>query len=666
MNIAGQTICLNMIVKNEAAVILRCLDSVLPFIDHWVIVDTGSTDGTQDIIRAHLHHLPGELHQRPWRDFAHNRSEALVLARGKADFTLIIDADDAMEFALGLQIPPLTADCYTIDIQDVDMLYRRTQMVRGDQPWRYEGVLHEFLTCNDARSPQHLSAIRMRRNHDGARRRDPKTYQRDAAILEATLLTETNPFLLARYRFYLGQSYKDCREPAKALPHYLARADMGYWQDEVFISLYRAAQMKEALGHPERDVIDTYLRATDALPGRVEALYAASRFCRHRRRYQEGYEIAKRGQGIRAPSDGLFVETAVYETGLLDELAINAYWAGRYQESLDLCLTILATGKLTGADTQRVVANARHAADKLPRDVTPVSVGADGFAEQHVLVPARPLRSRLTEAPRVLLTIPPDRDERSLPLYLACIEALDYPKTAIVLQLCSDGPVEPILRNWVNRIGDQYAHVLFNPVDETNDVESSCPDKQHAERRARDDSLKSGAKHDCDFYFVADGGTFLRRCTLNELVALDLPIVAPFLRSIQPAARYSNYHAAIDANGYYRECDQYNWILERSVCGLLEVPVVNRAYLVRADVIPGLAYDDATVRHAYVVFSENARKRGIPQYLDNRQIYGYVSAEAGDNPDNVMDIEHARQLLLGDVPSPTRPPTLSVVAMGQA
>ena len=84
MNTARQSLCLNMIVKNEAAVIRRCLDSVLPIIDHWVIVDTGSTDGTQDIIRAHLKDLPGELHERPWRDFAYNRSEALELARWKS------------------------------------------------------------------------------------------------------------------------------------------------------------------------------------------------------------------------------------------------------------------------------------------------------------------------------------------------------------------------------------------------------------------------------------------------------------------------------------------------------------------------------------------------------------------------------------------------------
>src|SRR6187551_1453910 len=103
-----------MIVKNEARVLKRCLDSVRPFVHHWIIVDTGSTDGTQELIRKELSGVPGELFERPWENFGHNRSEALALARGKADYILIMDADEVLEVPAGFSMPELDADQYML------------------------------------------------------------------------------------------------------------------------------------------------------------------------------------------------------------------------------------------------------------------------------------------------------------------------------------------------------------------------------------------------------------------------------------------------------------------------------------------------------------------------------------------------------------------------
>lgn len=110
-----QTICLNMIVKNESNVITRCFDSLKDLFDYWVIVDTGSTDGTQDIIKDYLKDIPGELIERPWVDFAHNRSEALVYARGKADYIFTIDADEVLSREPNFTLPTLTADSYLLE-----------------------------------------------------------------------------------------------------------------------------------------------------------------------------------------------------------------------------------------------------------------------------------------------------------------------------------------------------------------------------------------------------------------------------------------------------------------------------------------------------------------------------------------------------------------------
>jgi hypothetical protein len=59
-----------MIVGNEAHIVREVFDAVAPYITSWVIVDTGSEDGTQDVIRGHMAGLgiSSELHERPWRN----------------------------------------------------------------------------------------------------------------------------------------------------------------------------------------------------------------------------------------------------------------------------------------------------------------------------------------------------------------------------------------------------------------------------------------------------------------------------------------------------------------------------------------------------------------------------------------------------------------------
>ena len=90
-------IALCMIVKNEAAFIERCLASVKPIIDHWTIVDTGSTDDTKKLIRKALKGVPGKLLEREFTDFGTNRTEALALAKGTNDWLLLLDADETVE-----------------------------------------------------------------------------------------------------------------------------------------------------------------------------------------------------------------------------------------------------------------------------------------------------------------------------------------------------------------------------------------------------------------------------------------------------------------------------------------------------------------------------------------------------------------------------------------
>jgi len=171
--------------------------------------------------------------------------------------------------------------------------------------------------------------------------------------------------LLSRYTFYLAQSYRDCGEKIKSMEAYQHRSTLGYWDQEVFYSLYQIARLKEELGHQEEEVIQAYLAAYEACPIRAESLYGAIRFCRLRQKYQQGYILGKHALGIAYRQDGLFVEQWIYDYGLLDEFSIVAYWAGHYRESFDACLKLLREAKAPPSHRERIFQNADFAIQKL-------------------------------------------------------------------------------------------------------------------------------------------------------------------------------------------------------------------------------------------------------------------------------------------------------------
>ena len=98
--------------------------------------------------------------------------------------------------------------------------------------------------------------------------------------MERALAIETDPFLLSRYTFYLGQSFQNGGEGGRALDAYQKRATLGFWDQEVYISLYRAANLKAELGFPDEEVIAAYLQAHAVCKVRAEALHGAALFCR--------------------------------------------------------------------------------------------------------------------------------------------------------------------------------------------------------------------------------------------------------------------------------------------------------------------------------------------------------------------------------------------------
>jgi ADP-heptose:LPS heptosyltransferase len=363
-----------MIVKNEAKNITECLDSVRPIIDHFVIMDTGSEDNTIDLIDLWQtgHGVPGMALRAPWVDFAANRTQAIERLRAceGVDYALMMDADDRI--AYGPVFDPkvfkdsLTCDRYDIEVHHGSIRHHRPQLFRNNMAFRYKGVVHEFLEVpEEAKTRGMVVGFHIQAGTSGARADNPRKYQDDAELIERALLTETDPFMLSRYRFYLAQSYRDAGEKEAALRNYVMRVGMRFWDEERYVACLEAGHLAAELDKDKpATALDLFEQATNLVPGRAEAQHAAARYCRSIGKNADGMKYAEAGMTKKQPA-GLFVQPWVYEYGIIDEYAVNAYWAGCYAESLSGCLELLKLGRAPVSEWERIARNAQFAWKKI-------------------------------------------------------------------------------------------------------------------------------------------------------------------------------------------------------------------------------------------------------------------------------------------------------------
>ena len=346
--IAGQTVALVMIVRDEEQRIRACLDAARPWIDSWTIVDTGSSDATMDIVRDSLRGVPGTLRSLPWVGFATNRTQAFQAARGTADWLLLMDADMAVEVDDDFAPDP-EVDAYMIRMGGEDYDWRLPLLVRGGLPWQSVGLpvsgRHAVTMLPDG-TPGHTMAtdrLRVRRAESWT----PERGRRLAADLERDRAAHPDD---PRVVFYLAQAYRDIGHPA-ALGLFMQRVGMGGNPDEVYISAYRGALLLPDASQQLRAL----LQAWELRPDRLEALHAAVRGLNAMGMHQSAYMLSCVEVGS-AP-DALFTNPYVWAWGMALERSVAALATGRTGEGVALCMRLLDEPTLPDMVRQRVLEN---------------------------------------------------------------------------------------------------------------------------------------------------------------------------------------------------------------------------------------------------------------------------------------------------------------------
>ncbi|MCM3715555.1 glycosyltransferase [Halalkalibacter oceani] len=147
------TISLCMMVKNEEAVLARCLDSVKDIVDEINILDTGSTDRTVEIAKAYT----DRVFFFEWTgNFAEARNESFKYAT--KDYILYLDADDVVEEEDREKLKTLketldpSVDSVSMfynagkdEFGNVTLRYRRNRLVKRERNFKWGGDVHNYL-----------------------------------------------------------------------------------------------------------------------------------------------------------------------------------------------------------------------------------------------------------------------------------------------------------------------------------------------------------------------------------------------------------------------------------------------------------------------------------------------------------------------------------------
>lgn len=282
-----------MVVKDEAEIIGRCISSVKPLISTWTICDTGSTDGTQDVIMELLGDVEGQLVSEPWVNYGYNRTKALEYARGTADYLLMLDAD--MQVVVRDKLPKLRADAYMLSVEDgTDFAYRLPLLISGRKDWRYRGVTHEYLDSTTPFTKPHLDQWAVYHSGEGSNR--PEKLERDLALLTAEFARDpADP----RTIFYLAQTHRDLGNIGEAISFYRLRAEMGGWGEETYYARYQIGCLLAAHVSFEKGA-DELMQAWRERPARIESLRALA---------NSANAVADKAL---LPDDSLFVHSDLY------------------------------------------------------------------------------------------------------------------------------------------------------------------------------------------------------------------------------------------------------------------------------------------------------------------------------------------------------------------
>ncbi len=333
-----------LMVKNEASVIEATLQ---PYVDggvkDFVIFDTGSTDGTQEIAtnffnRHNIEHA--HIIEEPFIDFSTSRNHALNAAESlfpQATFILMPDAEwymhnvkELLRFCSDHEDDYHTA--YLVPIRNNAAAFYTARLIRCHTNMRFVGKVHEVLNRIIQATLPYDVYFEWRPAQRGIEKSRQRWLQDRDLLLQSYAENPYDP----RTLLYLAQTYECLKDWENAYKYYEKRAAINGWDEENFATVYRLGRVAQMLKPPTQSAqiplaIIHYLAAFSMRPHRAEPLIKITEYYIDSGNMHMAFLFALRAIQIPCPkTDLLLIEKYLYDFVRYDLLGRCAWYVGEY------------------------------------------------------------------------------------------------------------------------------------------------------------------------------------------------------------------------------------------------------------------------------------------------------------------------------------------------
>lgn len=287
---SGPEISACLIVKNESRQIESCLQSIRPHVQEICVVDTGSDDGTPEIVKKYADKFEVYTGCNDSEGRIESFSDARERSFGLATkpWVMWVDGDDEVRGAEHL--PDLAARHeaergggpalvmfpyeYSHDhLGNVTCLHYRERLVTPRDAFKWRSPVHEVL--NPERAGTHMfQSDRVRIVHRRRASGKPSEPGRNLRILRKhySKVGESDIRLL----YYLGLEFGNAGDLGNAFRFHKRYVELSGWDDEKFLACLKIAEHYQSLGQYD-DAVQWALKCLVVREGWAEAYFSLSK-----------------------------------------------------------------------------------------------------------------------------------------------------------------------------------------------------------------------------------------------------------------------------------------------------------------------------------------------------------------------------------------------------